>query len=71
MVYLLDANVFIQAKNFYYGFDFCPAFWDWLIIKNNLGVVFSIDGIMTEIMRGDDPLSEWVKGLSTGFFSVT
>ena len=27
--YLLDSNVFIQAKNLYYGFDFCPAFWDW------------------------------------------
>ena len=30
MAYLLDTNVFIQAKNLYYGFDFCPAFWDWL-----------------------------------------
>jgi hypothetical protein len=29
--YLLDANVFIQAKNLHYGFDFCPAFWAWLI----------------------------------------
>jgi Domain of unknown function (DUF4411) len=26
MAYLLDANVFIQAKNLHYGFDFCPAF---------------------------------------------
>ena len=31
MAYLLDANVFIQAKNLHYGLDFCPAFWDWLI----------------------------------------
>lgn len=30
MAYLLDANVFITAKNLHYGFDFCPAFWDWL-----------------------------------------
>ena len=22
--YLLDANIFIQAKNLHYGFDFCP-----------------------------------------------
>jgi Domain of unknown function (DUF4411) len=29
MGYLLDANVFIQAKNLHYGFDFCPAFWEW------------------------------------------
>ena len=27
--YLLDSNLFIQAKNHRYGFDFCPAFWDW------------------------------------------
>jgi hypothetical protein len=25
MAYLLDANVFIQAKNLHYGLDFCPA----------------------------------------------
>ena len=28
MAYLLDANVFISAKNLHYGLDFCPAFWD-------------------------------------------
>ena len=33
MAYLLDANVFIQAKNLHYGFDFCPAFWDWLVAQ--------------------------------------
>ena len=26
--YLIDTNVFIEAKNRHYGFDFCPAFWD-------------------------------------------
>jgi len=25
MTYLLDANVFIQAKNLHYGLDFCPV----------------------------------------------
>jgi hypothetical protein len=29
MPYLLDSNIFIQAKNLHYSFDFCPAFWDW------------------------------------------
>ncbi|MGH8560116.1 MAG: DUF4411 family protein [Methylococcales bacterium] len=24
--YLIDANVFIQAKNFHYRFEFCQAF---------------------------------------------
>ncbi len=26
MAYLLDANVFMAAKNLHYGMDFCPAF---------------------------------------------
>jgi hypothetical protein len=37
MGYLLDANVFIAAKNLHYGLDFCPAFWDWLIEKHEAG----------------------------------
>jgi len=41
MAYLLDANVFISAKNLHYGLDFCPAFWEWLIERNAAGRVFS------------------------------
>jgi hypothetical protein len=41
MTYLLDANVFMQAKNLHYGFDFCPAFWDWLIRHNRDGLIFN------------------------------
>ena len=37
MAYLLDANVFISAKNLHYGFDFCPAFWDWLTEGHDAG----------------------------------
>ena len=40
MAYLLDANIFIQAKNLHYGFDFCPAFWEWLVAANAEGRVF-------------------------------
>lgn len=45
MSYLLDANVFMSAKNLHYGLDFCPAFWDWLVHKGNTGAVFSIDKV--------------------------
>ena len=45
MAYLLDANVFIQAKNLHYGLDFCPAFWEWLIAGNQAKRVFSIEKI--------------------------
>ena len=59
--YLLDANVFIQAKNLHYGFDFCPAFWDWLHEMNNAKKVFSVERVGDEILAGDDELAEWVR----------
>jgi len=68
MAYLLDANVFIQAKNLYYGMDFCPAFWDWLIENNNQQKVFSIEKVGDEIDAGNDDLSAWANKLGTNFF---
>ncbi len=59
MSYLLDANVFMSAKNLHYGLDFCPAFWDWLVHKANTGSVFSIDKVADEIEAGQDELSDW------------
>ncbi len=49
MPYLIDANVFIQAKNLLYGLDFCPAYWDWLVRGNTSGQVFSIEKVGDEI----------------------
>lgn len=54
MAYLLDANVFIAAKNLHYGLDFCPAFWDWLIDRNQAGIVYSIEKVADEIEAGAD-----------------
>lgn len=68
MNYLLDANIFIQAKNLHYGFDFCPAFWDWLIEQNEKGKVFSIEKVGDEINAGDDELSQWANKQVDGFF---
>lgn len=61
MTYLLDANVFIQAKNEYYGFDIVPAFWDWLITANGAGTVFSIAKVKDELLGYGDELSDWAK----------
>jgi len=68
MAYRLDANVFIQAKNLYYGLDFCPAFWDWLIAHNKAGRVFSIEKVGDEIEAGGDELAAWAAARGTGFF---
>jgi hypothetical protein len=68
MPYLLDANVFIQAKNLHYGFDFCPAFWEWLVDRNAAGLVFSIEKVGDEIAAGGDELSAWAAARGAGFF---
>lgn len=68
MPYLLDANVFISAKNLHYGFDFCPAFWDWLVLAHNAGKVFSIEKVGDELRAGQDELAQWVSGLPAEFF---
>lgn len=68
MAYLLDANVFIQAKNLHYGLDFCPAFWDWLIVNNKSNRVFSIEKVEDEINAGADELATWAAQRGNGFF---
>jgi len=68
MPYLLDANVFIQAKNLHYGLDFCPAFWNWLIENNIAEKVFSIEKVGDEIDAGDDELAGWAKNRGPEFF---
>ncbi len=68
MAYLLDANVFIAAKNLHYGLDFCPAFWDWLTANHSSGTVFSVEKVADEIQGGADDLSTWAAGLAPTFF---
>lgn len=68
MAYLLDANAFIQAKNQHYGFDFCPAFWDWLLQQNSAGRVFSIEKVGDELTAGEDELSDWAGLRGDSFF---
>lgn len=68
MAYLLDSDVFIQAKNLHYGFDFCPAFWTWLKNSNAASRTFSIEKVDTELQAGDDDLSEWATARGPAFF---
>ena len=68
MAYLLDSNVFIQAKNLHYGLDFCPAFWHWLIENNAAKIVFSIEKVGDEINAGADDLADWSTQRGDNFF---
>ena len=67
MAYLLDADVFIQAKNLHYGLDFCPAFWECLIASNAAGRVFSIEKVGDEIAAGADELAVWAADRGAAF----
>ena len=66
--YLLDADVFIQAKNLHYGFDICPGFWDWLAQANRQGIVASVEQVKDELLAGGDDLAEWAKAQGQGMF---
>ncbi|HNQ88082.1 MAG TPA: DUF4411 family protein [Verrucomicrobiota bacterium] len=68
MKYLLDSDAFIQAKNLHYGLDFCPAFWEWLVVSNTSGLVFSIEKVGDEIEAGADELAGWAAARGDGFF---
>ena len=62
MTYLLDANVFIQAHRFHYGFDICPGFWNWLEAQHALGNLLSVAQVGRELAAGNDLLAEWAAG---------
>ena len=49
--YLIDTNVFIQTKNLHYGFDFFPAFWQWLVERNEAGRVAGMGKSVTKPTR--------------------
>lgn len=60
-MYLVDANVLIDAKNRYYAFDIAPGFWEWLESAHAAGEVGSIEAVRKELVDGNDELAEWAK----------
>lgn len=60
-MYLLDTNVFIEAKNRYYAFDLAPGFWEWLEKDTAAGAIGSIEEVSKELLRGEDDLAEWAR----------
>jgi hypothetical protein len=69
-MYLLDANVFITAKNAHYGMDFVPAFWEWLQQAHDDGLVFSVEAVRDELVGGADELARWAQSLPATFFKA-
>lgn len=69
MRYLLDANAFIQAKNHFYRFSFCPGFWDWILLEHGKATLFSVERVEAELRAGRDELATWVgSDVPAGFF---
>jgi len=70
-VFVLDANIFIQANRTYYAFDLVPAFWENLIRHAKNGRILSIDRIKQELDLGKDELAEWAKNKFYEWFVKT
>jgi len=62
-VFIVDANVFMQAANSYYAFDIVPRFWTWM--EGRLGHdLFTVVPVGAEILAQSDELSDWFKGVT-------
>lgn len=68
--YLIDSNVFVQAKNFHYRFEFCAGFWQWLNEGYQSGIIFSIDKVKKELKDGkpEDQARIWAESMPEDFF---
>ena len=68
MAYLIDTDIFIAGKNLHYGMDFCPAFWEWLVVANEAGKLIGVEAVHDDLVEGGDDLAEWAKARDDGFF---
>lgn len=63
-MYLLDANVLIDANRDYYPIARIPEFWEWLEHQGSGGAVKVPIEIYEEVKDGTDDLAKWIKGPS-------
>lgn len=59
-IYIIDANVLMQAHRLYYAFPICPGFWDFVLQQHRAGRIISLDRVHAEIGPGD-ALHRWVQ----------
>lgn len=73
MMYLIDSDVLITAKNSYYAFDLCPGFWNSLLEKHQNSQVYSLDRNHMELQQGrdDDDLVQWIKDVVPADFFLS
>src|SRR5680860_1178527 len=68
LMYLLDANAFMEANRLYYAFDIAPGFWTWLGDPTRVGQVASIDAVKDEITAGTGDLVDWARARPDSFW---
>jgi hypothetical protein len=61
MLYLLDANVLIDAGRDYYPLEMVPEFWDWLSYHGSISSIKIPLEIYEEVCEGRDSLAEWLR----------
>ncbi len=61
LLYLLDANVLIDANRDYYPLTRVPEFWEWLLHQAALERIAVPLEISEELTEGRDVLSEWIR----------
>ena len=63
LLYLLDANVLVDADRDYYPINRIPEFWDWLAVMGELGRVKVPQEMYEEVVlppqRPPDALVAW------------
>ena len=67
-LFVLDANVFIEAHKRYYGLGLCPGFWKCLRFYGKGQKLLSIDRVRQELLQLPDALSQWVKETPKALF---
>lgn len=61
MLYILDANVLIDASRDYYPIERVPEFWEWLAhVGENSHVKIPLE-VYEEVKDGNDELATWAK----------
>lgn len=73
MIYLLDANSFIEAKNRHYRVKVVPGFWEWLTIQQqniSLQSIIPVFDELTKNKNNPDDLALWATA-NKSFFVAT
>jgi hypothetical protein len=61
VVFLLDANVLIDANRDYYPLERVPEFWDWLLYHAQDGSIKVPLEVYEEVADGNDAFAAWIR----------